>query len=129
MMKFTLGVYGIYCAPKNTPAPTFDLGAMFDPDYEYSLLRYWRDVTAGTREIDATVHDWINIGTAQSKIDNLEAAADPDHVRSVGAAHAAEYATAQFPKSPPSSFDGVVIFASTTAVTGQLDTPSAAGGA
>ncbi len=129
MTKFTLGVYGIYCAPKNSPAPTFDLGAMFDPNYEYSLLRYWRDVTAGTREIDATVHDWVNIGTSQSDIDKLEATADPEHSRSVGATRAAEYANAHFPKSPPSNFDGVVIFATTTSVTGQLDTPSAAGGA
>lgn len=130
MKKFTLGVYGIYCAPAGAPAPAFDLRAMFDPRYPYSFIRYWRDVTAGTREIDAEVHNWVNIGTADeavTAIDGTDAGTD-DNPRHTGASNAVEFLTDEFPKSPPSGFDGLVVFVTTTALTADLATPPAAGG-
>lgn len=132
MAKFTLGVYGIYAGPSGTSAPTFDLDAMFDPAYKYSFLRYWCDVTAGTRDIEATVHPWRNIGTNQNDIDKLDGLvpiAPLGDTRSIGVTHAARYLATKFPKSLPSSFDGLVIFTSTSQLTGQLASPAAAGGA
>ena len=106
---------------------------MFDPAYKYSFLRYWRDVTAGTRDIEATVHPWRNIGTAQNDIDKLEGLVPisplGDSPLNRRSPTAARYLATKFPKSLPSSFDGLVIFVSTSGVTGQPATPAAAGGA
>jgi hypothetical protein len=123
MVAFKLGVYGIECSQSGSPPVAYDLGVMFDPAYQYSFLRYWREVTCRTREIEATVHPWINLGTSAAVVSALDG--DPAtgiERRRVGAGNAIGYLNAHFKNSPPSAFDGLVIF-----VTGQPNPPATGG--
>jgi hypothetical protein len=129
---FKLGVYGFQCAPADTASPTFDLETLFSTSFEFSLLRYLREVTGGARKIEVVVHPWVNLGDAQQTLDDVEAVtypAGPGPVRREPGAYAAiRLLNSRFPGSGPVYFDGAAIFSTLEPATGDPETPHAAGG-